>query len=142
MNYLGIDWGEKRIGLAFGDATMGVATPLEPAISPHQKKRYQQIKRVISDRNIKAIVIGYPFNMDGSIGFKAQEVDHFIKSFLEMLHLPIHRFDERLTSHYAQSFGTPKKMLTKKQTIAQRRSGKLDSQAATIILQDFFEHPH
>ena len=142
MNYLGIDWGEKRIGLAIGDAKIGVATPLEPAINPQQKKRYQQIRKLISDRNIKEIVIGYPFNMDGSIGFKAREVDHFIKSFLETFQLPIHRIDERLTSHYAQSYGTIRKGFNKKQIMAERCSGKLDSQAATIILQDFFEHKH
>ena len=142
MNYLGIDWGEKRIGLAIGDNTVGVATPLEPAINRQQKKRYQLIKEVIIDRKIKEIVIGYPFNMDGSIGFKAQEVDQFIKSFLETLRLPIHRFDERLTSHYAQSYGTHRRGTTKKKIVAQRRSGKLDSQSATIILQDYFDCNH
>ena len=78
MNLLGIDWGEKRIGLAFAD-DLGLAYPLPAAIARNQKMRLQQIGQLIEDRKIDAIVVGYPINMNGSVGFKAQQVDAFIK---------------------------------------------------------------
>ena len=98
MNLLGIDWGEKRIGLAFADE-LGLAYPLPAAIARSQKMRLQQIEQLIEDRKIDAIVVGYPINMNGSVGFKAQQVDAFIKLLEGRFRLPVHRIDERLSSH-------------------------------------------
>ena len=78
MNVLGIDWGEKRIGLAFADS-IGIAVPIEPAVQKKLKERLAHIKNQIIERKVEAIVIGYPLNMDGTVGFKAKEVDAFLK---------------------------------------------------------------
>ena len=79
MNYLGIDWGEKRIGLAFADS-LGIAVPLPAAVASTKQARMQQIEAAITERKIEALVVGYPLNMDGSVGFKAKEVEAFWKS--------------------------------------------------------------
>ena len=71
--------------------------------------------------------------MDGSIGFKAREVDAFIDKLLRYISLPVHRIDERLTSSEAS------KGFAKGRDDALRRSGKLDSVAAALILQDFLD---
>ncbi len=132
MNYLGIDWGEKRIGLAFADE-IGIAMPLPAAVAASKKERMQQIGRTISERRVDSLVVGYPLNMNGSVGFKAKEVDAFIEVLEKHFQLPVHRIDERLSSHSVeQGLKGQKKKLD-------RRSGEIDSRAAALILQDFVE---
>jgi putative Holliday junction resolvase len=121
LNYLGIDWGEKRIGLAHAD-DVGIAVPL-PAAKAATKKA----------RRIHEIICGYPLNMDGSVGTRAKEVDVFIGEIEKRFGLPVHRIDERLSSHSVeQGLKQQKKKLD-------RRSGEIDSRAAALILQDFIE---
>jgi putative transcription antitermination factor YqgF len=60
---LGIDWGEKRIGLAFADS-IGVALPVDAAVSTSKRKRFMQIENLIKERCINELVVGYPLNMD------------------------------------------------------------------------------
>lgn len=132
MRCLGIDYGERRIGLAYGDE-LGVATPLPAAVENTAEERMVHIAELINTRHITDLVVGYPYNMDGSIGFKAKEVDAFI-SQLEAEHgLPVHRIDERLTSHAVEEgLG-----LNLRKERALRKSGVVDSGAATLILQDW-----
>ena len=133
MNTLGIDYGEKRIGLAFGDE-LAVATPLPAAIQPKKVERIAQIQKIIEQRRIREIVIGYPYNMDGSVGFKAKEVDAFVRSLENAgIGLPVHRVDERLTSHQVES------QLRSMNQKWDRKSGEVASRAATLILQDFLD---
>ena len=130
MRAIGIDYGERRIGLSFGDE-IGVATPLEPAIEKSEAERIAHIARVAQERNATDLVVGYPYNMDGSAGFKAKEVDAFIEKIGTAIDLPTHRIDERLTSVEAS------KGFRSGRDDDLRRSGKLDSAAAALILQDF-----
>jgi putative Holliday junction resolvase len=132
MNYLGIDWGEKRIGLAHADE-VGIALPLPAAVAASKKERMHHIEAMITQRRTQALVVGYPLNMDGSVGFKAKEVDTFIEELDKRFHLPIHRVDERLSSHsVVQGLRGQKKKPS-------RQSGEIDSRAAALILQDFIE---
>lgn len=132
MNYLGIDWGEKRIGLAYADE-LGVAVPLEAAIAATKKARIQHIEALIKLRRVDEIVCGYPLNMNGSVGFKAQQVDVFIREIKQRFGLTIHRIDERLSTYSVeQDFKQHKQK-------PDRRSGEIDSQAAALILQEFLE---
>ena len=132
MNYLGIDWGEKRIGLAYADE-VGVAMPLPAVVANSKKERLRQIESTIAARKIDAIICGYPLNMNGSIGFKAKEVDAFIREIEERFGLSVYRVDERLSSYLV------KQAMKKQKKQLNRKSGKIDSCAATLILQDFIE---
>ncbi len=132
MNYLGLDWGEKRIGLSYADE-VGIAVPLPAAIAKSKEGRLLHIESIIKERKIDEIVCGYPLNMNGSIGFKAKEVDAFILEIESRFGLLVHRADERLSSYSVEQ--TMKKQ--KKQL--DRKSGAIDSRAATLILQDFIE---
>jgi len=145
MTYLGIDYGEKRIGLAAGDDDVRLALPIPPAVQPAVEARFEQIGEEIERRGVTALVVGYPYNMDGSIGFKAKEVDAFIGELEKRFGLPVHRTDERLTSRAAeaQMAGTKPARKRQKQSIkarqTERRSGRLDSRAAALILQDYLD---
>lgn len=134
MRCLGIDFGSKRIGLAWGDE-LGVATPLPAAVQANPADRLDHIGELIRQRSVTDLVVGYPYNMDGSVGFKAREVDNFIGELEKTFKLPVHRIDERLTSHKMESdMG-----LSGRRERALRKSGIVDSGAATIILQDWLD---
>jgi len=130
MRFLGIDYGERRVGLAFGDE-LGVAIPLPAAVEADTDARLQHIVQLARERRVTDLIVGYPFNMDGSVGFKAREVDAFVERLTGLLPLPVHRVDERLSSRAASGH------LPKRRDDEFRRSGKIDSMAASLILQDF-----
>jgi len=132
MRCLGIDYGAKRVGLSFGD-DIGVATPLPALLEAEPEKRWASLALLVKARRITDFVIGYPFNMDGSAGFKAKEVDVFAARLEKIFGLPVHRVDERLTSYEAEET-IPK---SKRRDV--RASGLVDSRAATIILQDYLD---
>jgi putative holliday junction resolvase len=132
MRFLGIDYGEKRIGLSFGD-DIGLASPLPAAVERTKEARLQHIARMIRERRVTALVIGHPLNMDGSSGFKAKEVEQFVKLLETRFGLPVHLVDERLTSFEAEV------RLKKRGRKVSRESGEIDSMAAALILQDFLD---
>ena len=132
MRCLGIDYGTKRIGLAQGDE-VGVATPLPALIDPDEKARWQKLGEVIQQRRVTDLVLGYPYNMDGSAGFKAKEVDTFAARLKAQFGLPVHLVDETLTSAEAES------SIAKKDRRGLRQSGLVDSRAACLILQDYLD---
>lgn len=130
MRYIGVDYGERRVGVAYGDE-IGVATPLPAIVEATEPERIQSLVNLAKERRATDFVFGYPYNMDGSVGFKAKEVDAFIEKLLKHIDLPVHRLDERLTSVEAS------KAFPKGRDDDLRRSGKIDSVAASLILQDF-----
>jgi putative Holliday junction resolvase len=132
MQCLGIDYGTRRIGLSYGD-TLGVATPLPALVQASPEQRWSALGEVVRQRRITDLVLGYPFNMDGTAGFKAKEVDAFAARLKAEFRLPVHFVDERLTSYEAEA------TIAKAKRREVRASGLVDSRAATIILQDYLD---
>jgi putative holliday junction resolvase len=132
MRLLGIDFGTRRIGLAYGDE-IGVATPLPALVAPDPKKQWNGLAAVLKERRITEVVLGHPLNMDGTAGPKAREVEAFGLRIQSEFGLPVHLVDERLTSYEAESTIEP----SKRRSV--RRSGRIDSRAATLVLQDFLD---
>lgn len=132
QRFLGIDHGTRRVGLAYGD-DIGVATPLPALASNDAGKRWADLAAVLKERRITDVVLGLPLNMDGSSGPKAKEVEAFAQKVHAEFKLSVHLVDERLTSYEAESTIPPSKRR------AVRKTGLIDSRAATIILQDFFD---
>lgn len=132
MRCLGIDYGTKRVGLAHGD-DIGVATPLPALTDIDEASRWARLGEVIRQRRITDLVLGYPYNMDGSVGFKAKEVDAFAAKLKAAFGLPVHLVDETLTSAEAES------SIAKKDRRSVRDSGLIDSRAACLILQDYLD---
>jgi putative Holliday junction resolvase len=132
MRFLGIDHGTRRIGLAYGD-DIGVATPLAAISAEDPAKRWAGLAAVLKERRITEVVVGHPINMDGSSGPKALEVEQYAARIRKEFDLPVHLVDERLTSYEAESTIPPSKRR------AVRKTGLIDSRAATIILQDFLD---
>jgi putative Holliday junction resolvase len=132
MRCLGIDYGTRRVGLAHGD-DLGVATPLPALVDADEAARWTKLGAAIRQRRITDLVLGFPYNMDGSVGFKAKEVEAFAARLKAQFDLPVHLVDETLTSYAAES------TIAKKSRRAVRDSGLIDSRAACLILQDFLD---
>lgn len=132
MRCIGVDYGERRIGVAYGDE-IGVATPLPAIVAPTEAERIRGLVDLAVQRRATDFVFGYPYNMDGTVGFKAKEVDAFVQKLLKEISLPVHRLDERLTSVEAA------KAFPGGRNDELRRSGRIDSVAASLILQDYLD---
>lgn len=119
---LGIDYGEKRIGLAVSDETLTFARELN--ILP-PKKFWQELPTLIKEHQISKIVIGWPLNMSGEMTKKTKEVES-VKSKVENLTgLTVKTVDERLSSVMAENISGSTK--------------NLDSLAAQILLQNYLD---
>ena len=131
--YLCIDYGRKRIGLSFADE-VGISVPI-PAILGTGLEGWQDALTVVVEvRKVDELVVGYPLNMDGSVGTRAREVDVFAAELKKLFGVPVHKSDERLTTHAAvQGFNVSRKRMPSRET------GELDSAAAALILRDFLE---
>lgn len=127
---IGLDLGEKTIGVAVTDSFLSVATPLETV----KRKKFgldaARLGEIIKDRNIGGLILGLPFNMDGSEGPRCQSTRAFARNF-DRLHpdLPIGYWDERLSTVAAE------RALLEADTSRKRRAEVIDHVAASYILQ-------
>lgn len=127
---IGLDLGEKTIGVAVTDSFLSVATPLETV----RRKKFgldaARLGEIIADRSIGGLILGLPFNMDGSEGPRCQSTRAFARNF-SRLHpdLPVGYWDERLSTVAAE------RALLEADTSRKRRAEVIDHVAASYILQ-------
>lgn len=133
MNFLGIDYGERRIGLALSDSTNMIASSYSNIFN--NQKKYQAIKDMVESHMITHIVIGLPLLLNGQKGEKALKVEEFseeLRSFLEN-RVEIILEDERLTTVSAE------RILIQGDLSRKKRKEKIDALAATLILQKYLD---
>lgn len=131
MRILALDYGEKRIGTALSD-------PLGLTAQGHEVISYSKIEEALSriedicrGFDVTGIVVGMPLNMDGSQGPAAAAAIKFAGQLSEMLHLPVHMVDERLTSQTAE------RTLIAGNVRRKRRREIRDKLAAVLILETY-----
>ena len=130
---LGIDYGERRIGLALSDTMAVIARPLT-TVTHHAAGEWQQpLLNILEEQEIGAIVVGYPLNMKGEKSAQTRQVDRFIEALKKITSLPIHTYDERLTSVAA------KRSLALQGIKTGHNKGAVDQTAAAILLQDYLD---
>ena len=126
---LGLDLGKKRVGVAICDSNKKIATPYTTLIKDNLKDFLNELKKIISENDIRGLVIGNPINMDGSHGKSAQSVNDFSKLISKNISLPITLWDERLSSSAAY------KLSSEIDIKAAKKIKKIDENAAAFILQ-------
>jgi putative Holliday junction resolvase len=127
--YLGLDVGQKRIGVAHGDSIARLAST--QATIFRNGEELTVIKRLVADLDITDLVVGRPRSQSGHPTEQTRIVESFVTSALRPLGLPIHWQDESVTSILAEErLGLRKKPYSK---------GDVDAEAAAIILQDYLE---
>src|SRR5690606_33552663 len=98
MRYLAIDLCQKRTGLAVGDDTTGIATPLQVIATASVAERDRLIAHAIDEHGPDALVVGLPVNMDGTEGPAAKATRTTGQAIAKRFGLPVHFVDERLSS--------------------------------------------
>ena len=131
---LGLDVGEKTIGMALSDASRQIASPLDTIERDKFKKDLEALKQVIAAHNIKALVIGYPINMDGTEGPRCQSIRQFAKNIDEALGIPMMLWDERMSTLAVE------RMMLDADLSRQRRDELVDKVAASYILQGVLDY--
>jgi putative Holliday junction resolvase len=131
---LGIDHGNKNIGIAICDENHVVATPLTTLYKTKFENLLKEIKEIISENNIKGIVVGDPINMDGSLSKSSQSAHDFSRNLSKYITVPIAMWDERLSS--VGSFKITKDLAIN----TSKRVKNLDKNAAAFILQGAIDY--
>ena len=139
IRILGIDYGERRTGIAISDPSGRIAQGLE-VINGGSRKTIPRICRIAQEYGVKTIVVGFPINMDATVGFMAERTNVFISALREYISddtVDIVTLDERLTS--AEAARTIKTIGKKPSSREVREKGTLDVLAAAILLQSFLD---
>ncbi|WP_210092543.1 Holliday junction resolvase RuvX [Ruegeria sp. HKCCSP346] len=126
---MGLDLGEKTIGVAVSDRMRGVASPLETVRRKKFTLDSARLIEIVTDREIGGILLGLPKNMDGSEGPRCQSTRAFARNLSRLTDLPIGFWDERLSTVAAE------KALLEADTTRKRRGQVIDHVAASYILQ-------
>lgn len=126
---LGIDVGKKTLGLAISDKRLSVATPLETWRRTKLAEDLEKLAELVKEREVGALVLGLPLNMDGTEGPMCQSVRAFGRSSEQMLRLPVYFWDERLSTKAME------RHLIAQDVSRAKREKAIDHLAATWILQ-------
>ncbi len=130
---LSLDYGSKRIGLAVSDELGVTAQGLPTLLRTNKRNDLDHLRRVIKQYGIAELVVGLPLRMSGQEGIQAGRVQEFADVLRARFKLPVHLFDERLTSVEAN------RVLRESEMGIRRRAEVVDQLAAVLILQAFLE---
>lgn len=134
MKYLGLDLGSRTLGVSVSDKTGMIASSFKTI--RHQEEYdllLQEVKKLVQELGIDAIVLGFPKNMNNTIGPKGELSLKFKEKLESILPIPVYLQDERLTTKEATN------ILIKGNTSRKNRKKVVDSLAATIILQSYLD---
>lgn len=133
MRVLGLDVGDRRIGVSFGDTTVSIATPVSVITRTTLDQDTRALSDLVRKYDAEQLIVGLPRNMDGSLGVQAQAVMTLAEHFANALHLSQAFWDERLTTVAATQ--------RRNETGARGKKSRqhLDAMAAAVILQDYLD---
>jgi len=129
LRALGLDIGSKRIGVAISDQSGMIAQALETIVSAGSERDLRRLLEIVRDYDVTEIVIGVPYNMDGSEGPQVEKVRKFKDLISTNIDVPVYEWDERLTTVAAE-----RALLEADMSRAKRRK-VIDKVAAALILQ-------
>lgn len=126
---VGLDVGQKRIGIALSDLLGLTAQGVETYHRKNLEADYQYLVQFIKENDVGSMVVGLPKNMNNSLGFKAEEIQNFIAGLTQKVDIPVFWVDERLTTVSAE------RMLVDADMSRKKRKNVVDKIAAVLILQ-------
>ena len=134
IRIIGLDLGTKRIGVSICDENQSIATPFKTLIKKDTKQFINEIKELVDENDVKAIIIGNPINMDGSEGNSSQSVKDIANNISKSIDLPICLWDERLSTVGAFNISSQLDINVSK------REKDIDKNAAAFILQGAIDY--
>lgn len=133
MRYLGLDLGTKTLGLAVSDKTNTIASPYMTLRYNTYEELVLELKKIVEEKDIGTFVLGYPKNMNNTLGPAVERTEEFKKVLEQHFSLPIVLIDERLSTVEAES------ILISTDTKRKKRKQIIDSYAAAIILDTYLK---
>lgn len=130
---LAIDYGSRRMGLAVSDALGITAQGIETLQRRNKRADFARLARVLRHYDVREIVLGYPLRMSGEKGTQSEKVEEFADELRKKFDLPVHLWDERLTSAEAN------RLLRDAEVSTEKRVRAVDRMAAILILQSFLQ---
>jgi len=131
---LGLDVGSKTIGMAVSDLLGITAQGLATLRRKNKRTDFAELERVLHQYGVAEIVVGYPLRLSGAAGTQSKKMSAFAEELRQRFGLPVHLWDERLTSAEAN------RLLRETDMSIRRRGQVVDRLAAVLILQGFMEH--
>ncbi|HOD35160.1 MAG TPA: Holliday junction resolvase RuvX [Syntrophales bacterium] len=133
MRILGLDYGEKKVGLAVSDEMGITAQGLPTLVRKGLEKDLAALEKVIRQFAVEKIVIGYPLRLDGTEGIQCGKVNRFAGILEKRFALPVIKRDETLTTSQAEE------ILSEARASRKKRKAAVDKLAAMIILQGYLD---
>lgn len=133
MRYLGLDLGTKTLGLAISDKTNTIASPYMTLRYQSYNELVMQLKKIVEEKEIGLFVLGYPKNMNNTLGPAVERTEEFKKVLENHFSIPIMYVDERLSTVEAEN------ILISTDTKRKKRKQIIDSYAAAIILDTYLK---
>jgi putative holliday junction resolvase len=130
---LGLDVGSKTIGMAISDPLGITAQGLDTIRRKNKRQDFEQLKRMVREYAVSEIVVGYPLHLSGAEGAQSQKMRVFAEELRERFGLPVHLWDERLSSSEAN------RVLRAAELSIKKRGQAVDRLAAVLILQNWME---
>jgi putative Holliday junction resolvase len=134
MRLLGLDVGDKRVGIALSDESATLASGLDTLERVGPRKDLKAIAALVRQHGVSDVVVGLPRNLDGSLGPQAQKVLQFMDELRPVVKVPVVSWDERFTSAMATQ------TLIEAGVSRRGRKGVVDKVAATLILQSYLDY--
>lgn len=137
MRIMGLDFGSKTVGVAISDSLLITAQGIEIIRRKEENKLRQTLARIealIEEYEVEEIVLGYPKNMNDTLGERVEKTDSFRESLERRTGLPVHLWDERLTTVAAD------KAMMKAGIRRENRKDHVDKIAAIFILQGYLDY--
>lgn len=136
VRMLAVDYGEKYVGIAVSDVLLLTAQGLPTVTFVNDAQLCTTIKGFVDTWHVTTVVVGYPKNMNGTCGPRAQRVETFVSLLKQTVAIPVVLWDERLTTLAAQ------RTLIEADVRRVKRKKVIDRMAATLLLQNYLDFTH
>ncbi len=136
MKIMAVDYGDTRTGLAACDRTEFLASPIGVIEERNFYFTIQKVANAVKEYGIQMVVVGYPVNMNGTVGPRAEKCAQFAELLKTKVDVPVELWDERATTLEAQNY------LSETGTYGKKRKEVIDEVAATIILESYMTYRH
>lgn len=130
---LGLDVGSRTIGVAVSDPLGITAQGLPTILRTNKRTDFQHLAQIVQKYDVREIVVGYPLRLSGNEGSQSQKMQVFAEQLRKKSGLPVHLWDERLTSTQAN------RILREADLSIKKRGEAVDRMAAVLILQSWME---
>jgi len=136
MRVIGLDIGERRIGVALSDPTATIASPLEVLVITDAESAYAAIARLVNHHQADEVVLGMPYSLSGVAGPAAENTRKFVNEISRRLQVRVVTWDERLSTVAAE------RSMRETGVKRRKRENLRDAIAAALILQSYLDSRH